>query len=188
MNAINCLGCIRSQDLCVVLLQRLKSSAWYKIQDLCVILFQAHEFLSWYYNQKRDGVRSTNAHPDRFNRPSIKPRFWGLFPHPTFLTSASTLPQILQILNSQPKCTHNTSHTRCSHHVHNHHSDHSHQTCIAFIKDCTETCYTCFERICHRLGQSIKNSTYLSKNFEHILTFTIVLICYLTQFRQLHLH
>ncbi len=48
------------------------------------------------------------------------------------MTSASALPQILH--NSQPECTHSTSHTRCSHHIHNHHSDHSHRACISFIK------------------------------------------------------
>jgi hypothetical protein len=48
MNAINCLGCIRSQDLYVILLQGLKFLAPYNIQDLCVILFEALEFLSQY--------------------------------------------------------------------------------------------------------------------------------------------
>ncbi len=35
MNALKCLGCIRSQDLCVILLQALVFLAWCKIQDLC---------------------------------------------------------------------------------------------------------------------------------------------------------
>jgi len=143
--------------------------------------------LSWSYVSvtKRERVRSINKHPDKFNKPPFKPSLWGLSPF-AFVTSASAFAQIL--LNSQPECTHSTSHTRCSHHIHNHHSDHSHRACISFIKKCTETCYSCLERICHRSGQSIKNSTYLSRNFEYIHTFTIALICYLTQLRQLHLH
>ncbi len=76
-------------------------------------------------------MRSTNEHPDKFNSPSFWPSLWGLSPL-AFVTSASALPQIL--LNSQPECTHNTSHTRCSHHIHNHYSDHSHKACISFIK------------------------------------------------------
>jgi len=42
------LGCIQSQDLCVILLQALEFLARYKIQDLVVILFQALEYLSRY--------------------------------------------------------------------------------------------------------------------------------------------
>jgi len=48
MNAIKHLGCIRSQEACVILLQALEFLARYKIQDLVVILFQAFEFLSPY--------------------------------------------------------------------------------------------------------------------------------------------
>jgi len=78
---------------------------------------------------KRERVRSPCKHPDNFYRPSIKPSLWS---SPTFVTSASALPQILH--DSQPECTHSTSHTRCSHHIHNHHSGHSHKACISFIK------------------------------------------------------
>jgi hypothetical protein len=169
------------------------------VSNLCIVInvrkwIICQQFIHFSFNYihngcyvtKRERVRSTNAHLDKFNRPSIKPNLWGLFPPPTFVTSASTFPQIL--LNSQPGCTHSTSHTRYSHHIHNHHSDHSHRACISFIKNCTETCYSFFERICHRIGQSIKNSTDLSKYFEYIHTFTIALIYYPTQLRQLHPH
>jgi hypothetical protein len=46
--AIECLGCIRSQDLCVILFQGPKFLARYKIQDLCVILFRGLKFLAQY--------------------------------------------------------------------------------------------------------------------------------------------
>ncbi len=78
---------------------------------------------------KRERVRSTNKHPDNFYRPSIKPSLWG---SPTVVTSTSALPQILH--DSQFECSHRTPHTRCSHHIHYHHSCHSHRTCISFIK------------------------------------------------------
>jgi len=134
------------------------------------------------YNQKREGVIYHRT-PLQPNRPSNKPSLWG---PGTDRDLWSALPQILH--NAQPKCTLKPSHTLNSHHILTHNSDHSHRACISFIKNCTETCYSCLKQICHGIRQSTKNSTFLSRNFEYIHTLAIALICYLTQLRQLHLY
>ncbi len=114
-------------------------------------------------NQKRERVLTTYEHPDKITDP-LSNQVFEVFSPPTFVTIASALPQILP--NSQPEFTHSTSHTCCSHHNHNHHSDHSHRTCTVFIKNGTETCYSCLERIGHRIGQYTKNSTFLSRTLS----------------------
>jgi hypothetical protein len=120
-------------------------------------------------------VLTAYKHPDTITDPLSNQISEVLFP--TFVTSASALPQIL--LDSQPEHTHRTSHTRCSHHNHNHHSDHSHRACTVFIKqNGTETYYSCLKWIGHRIKQYTQKHNLLSRIPSGYTCFTTALIYY----------